>query len=263
MAHSTLVNRIARTAAVAGISLLAAAPARATSLISNGDFSAGNTGFTSGYSYNTINPGPELVEGAYSVVTQASDVHAAWGGYYDHTSGDSSGKYFVANASSDTSQTVWQSSLITVGQANTPYRFEAWLTKIYPYESNPPLLSFQIGDGTTWTNLGETASLDDANPGEWVFAYADGQFTSAGQYYVRLKNSNGASGGNDLGLDDVYFGLRSEAPSVGITPGVATPQSFSPQGVPEIDPAGLGSVAALVTGVLGLLERRRLKRCAA
>ena len=34
--------------------------------------------------------------------------------------------------------------------------------------------------------------------------------------------------------------------------GVITP-------VPEIDPAGMGSVLALVTGALGLLERRRLK----
>ena len=31
------------------------------------------------------------------------------------------------------------------------------------------------------------------------------------------------------------------------------------EGVPEIDPAGVGSVLALVTGALGLLERRRLK----
>ena len=29
--------------------------------------------------------------------------------------------------------------------------------------------------------------------------------------------------------------------------------------VPEIDPAGIGSVLALVTGALGLIERRRLK----
>ena len=28
--------------------------------------------------------------------------------------------------------------------------------------------------------------------------------------------------------------------------------------VPEIDPSGMGSVLALVTGALGLLERRRL-----
>lgn len=33
----------------------------------------------------------------------------------------------------------------------------------------------------------------------------------------------------------------------------------SPSAVPEIDPAGVGSIAALVTGALGLLERRRLK----
>jgi formylglycine-generating enzyme required for sulfatase activity len=33
-----------------------------------------------------------------------------------------------------------------------------------------------------------------------------------------------------------------------------------PSGVPEIDPVGLGSVLALVTGVLGLLERPRSRR---
>jgi len=33
-----------------------------------------------------------------------------------------------------------------------------------------------------------------------------------------------------------------------------------PSGVPEIDPAGLGSVLALVTGALGLLERWRARR---
>ena len=35
------------------------------------------------------------------------------------------------------------------------------------------------------------------------------------------------------------------------------------EGVPEIDPAGFGSVAALITGALGLIERRRLKAKAA
>jgi len=43
---------------------------------------------------------------------------------------------------------------------------------------------------------------------------------------------------------------------------ITTPKSQSApseSGVPEIDPAGMGSVLALVTGALGLLERRRLK----
>lgn len=39
------------------------------------------------------------------------------------------------------------------------------------------------------------------------------------------------------------------------TPGVAI---STPSSVPEIDPAGMGSILALVTGALGLLERRRL-----
>jgi formylglycine-generating enzyme required for sulfatase activity len=39
---------------------------------------------------------------------------------------------------------------------------------------------------------------------------------------------------------------------------LASPLS-GPSGVPEIDPAGVGSVLALVTGALGLLERRRMK----
>ena len=56
--------------------------------------------------------------------------------------------------------------------------------------------------------------------------------------------------------------------SLGLTPGTyyqpignntfqinVTPSSP----VPEIDPAGMGSVLALVTGALGVLERRRLK----
>lgn len=235
-----------------------AAEARATNLIPNGDFSAGNTGFTSEYGYNTNEfnfNGPELAEGAYSVVTKASDVHFAWGNYFDHTSGDSSGKYFVANASSDTTKTVWQSSAISVTQPNTAYRFEAWLMKIYAFESNPPLLSFEIGDGTNWTTMGQTASIDATDPGTWLFTYVDGQFSSAGTYYVRLKNSNGAAGGNDLGLDDIYFGLRSSSPSVGTTPG-GTPTTFSPVAVPE--PSGLALAAVgLGAGLWRLRCRRR------
>jgi hypothetical protein len=34
----------------------------------------------------------------------------------------------------------------------------------------------------------------------------------------------------------------------------------SPPGVPEIDPVGLGSVIAMVSGTLGLVERRRWRR---
>ena len=44
-----------------------------------------------------------------------------------------------------------------------------------------------------------------------------------------------------------------------VVDGAWTLGTATPSGVPEIDPAGMGSVLALVTGALGLLERRRLK----
>lgn len=242
-------------AAAVVLAAVLASHAMATNLIVNGDFQSGNTGFTSDYSYNTLNPGPELVEGAYSVVEKAGDVHFAWlDDFYDHTLGTSSGRYFVANASPETSLAVWQSSAITVSQANTPYRFEAWISKIYQFESNPPQLTFQIGDGGNWTNLGSTASLDEVNPGEWLFTYADGQFASAGTYYVRLKNANGVDGGNDLGLDDIYFGLRSSAPSVGSVPGSGTVPTYNAAALPEPSTCVM---AAIGLAVSGLMNRRR------
>jgi hypothetical protein len=47
-------------------------------------------------------------------------------------------------------------------------------------------------------------------------------------------------------------------PATGFSLGLVS-SSVSVAGVPEIDPAGFGSVLALLGGVLGLVERRRLK----
>jgi hypothetical protein len=80
--------------------------------------------------------------------------------------------------------------------------------------------------------------------------------------------SSGAA--KPLGFDnDVGFGT-SATNATWITFSVASsaapwrlygvsPELVVPGAVPEIDPAGIGSVLALVTGALGLLERRRLK----
>ena len=58
--------------------------------------------------------------------------------------------------------------------------------------------------------------------------------------------------------------FNTTAPGAGtfveLAGGLRTPYSIATATfVPEIDPAGMGSVLALVTGALGLLERRRLK----
>ena len=62
---------------------------------------------------------------------------------------------------------------------------------------------------------------------------------------------------NDLSSShSVDYAPTQESSTIGFR--LASPVSGS--AVPEIDPAGMGSVLALVSGALGLLERRRLKR---
>ncbi|MFZ4734106.1 MAG: formylglycine-generating enzyme family protein, partial [Pirellulales bacterium] len=70
-----------------------------------------------------------------------------------------------------------------------------------------------------------------------------GGFWSGYAFYL----SSSSRGGAAPAFEDVIFGFRLASPLSG------------PSGVPEIDPAGVGSVLALVTGALGLLERRRMK----
>ena len=71
---------------------------------------------------------------------------------------------------------------------------------------------------------------------------------------VATHGSIGAAGGNDLGLDDIYFGLRSNSPSVGSTPGT-TPTAFNPTPVPEPSTWCL-ALTGLAVGGYSMIRRR-------
>jgi len=196
-------------------------PALAANLVTNGAFTDGNTGFASDYNYT---PGDLTGEGDYDVVADAKDDHDFWVNCKDHTTRD--GLYFAANGSTNTSLAVWKTTTaIEVDEANTAYRFEAYITKVYAI--NPASLKFQLGDGTTWVDLGTTASLSGAATPEWVFTFADGKFSKAGNYYVRLLNNNGTADGNDFGIDDIYFGLFSTAPSKDTQPDTSPEEPYN------------------------------------
>jgi hypothetical protein len=96
---------------------------------------------------------------------------------------------------------------------------------------------------------------------------ADGQTYSGSLYY---GNPNGTFGQSaSLNEPYAYVNLRLRDPTLDFIridftgerfefDNVSVSSSyFAP--VPEIDPAGMGSVLALVTGTLALIERRRLK----
>jgi hypothetical protein len=225
----------------------------ATNLVTNGDFEAGNTGFSTDYTY--FDPGEKMFGGTnmdagyYSVVSNANHVHAGFSG------GPEAGfQFLVANGAVDTSQSVWKSEVISVTETNQAYRFEAYISSVVPPSLAPPSLSFEIGNGTTWTALGMTPSLAGAPMGQWFFSYADGIFQQAGDFIIRLRNDSNILGGNDLGVDSIYFGLRSSAPSFGSNPGT-TPAIFNPSAVPEPSTGAL-----LAMGIGGLMAWRRVRR---
>ena len=235
------------------------ATADGANLIMNYDFELGDTAFETDYNIFTAGSSPAVCEEAeYAVVQTAYDVHPAWSTLGDHTTGE--GNFFVANGSADTSKTVWQSSsAIDITAAGTAYRFEAYITSVYSVGPGQPgpTLTFQVGNGSEWYDMGTSLSFPNGyTPGTWRLSFYDGIFSSVGSYYVRLLNSQSALGGNDLGVDDLYFGLRSEAPSVGENPGDLIPQGIDTDPIlPVPEPATLSFLLCAST-VLYALRRQ-------
>ena len=191
--------------------------------INNGDFQQGNTGFSTSYTYNKRDGSNLLDAGGYHVVNRAIDVHSSWTNAYDHTNTvdedltAATGKYFVANGSGDTTHVVWQSNAGIKVDAGVAYRFEAYLMSLYADDgggASYPDLKFQLTDGTHWADMGTSNVTWGSNDkGNWYLTFADGTFSTEGTYYIRLVNNQSGAYGNDLGVDDIYFGIRGAAPS--------------------------------------------------
>ena len=77
-----------------GLVVLTVCQAWAQNLVINGNFEAGNTGFTSAYTYAGVAGTPSPIsgnantlwdEGTYSVGTDPNSLHASWASFGDHT----------------------------------------------------------------------------------------------------------------------------------------------------------------------------------
>ena len=170
------------------------APAASANLITNGDFSAGNTGFASGYGY--VAPGLNTCwpEGTYSIVSSPNACHSLWSPFGDHTTG--SGNMMVVNGAPAANVTVWSETVSVL--ANSQYNFSAWVASVYP--SSPAQLEFlingvQVGGAFTAST---TAGLWQQFSGNW----SSGSMTAATLSIVDL---NIVLGGNDFALDDLSF----------------------------------------------------------
>jgi hypothetical protein len=183
----------------------------ATELVANGTFNAGNTGFTTGYTFVADGPGnSELVpEGNYSVASNANNLHNNFFG----AGFDGSGNFMIINGS-PTITTIWSQNNIAV-QPNTTYYFSAWgLTLV---NGNNAALQFSING----QQVGSIAYLPNGTtsaPYPWERFY--GQWNSGNNTSVDLSivNLQLATGGNDFGLDNISFGTFAPI-GLAVTPG--------------------------------------------
>ncbi len=178
--------------------LLATAGASGANLIVNGDFEAGNSGFTSDHVYYaTPMPSPY---GLYATQTYAVDTnphtwHGSWLSFGDHTTG--LGNMMIINAADiddDCTVKVWAPQEVIVVTPNTDYQFSYWVR--LSYAANPPSLSTSVngvGIGT----------FHPAATGQWynvTHIWNSGDATTAD---VRLCDADTYFSGDDYVLDDI------------------------------------------------------------
>lgn len=105
-------------------------------LVVNGDFEAGNTGFTSDYTYcntgNCLQP-----ESFYAVGANPTFFHSAFVGN-DHTTG--TGNLMIVNGAGTPNTNVWCQTITVT--PNTQYLFSTWVSSMVA--NSPAILQFSI-----------------------------------------------------------------------------------------------------------------------
>lgn len=185
------------------------------SAMTNGDFEAGATGFTSDYTLNSDTQS----ESTYFVTTNANLTHPGFTGV-DHTTG--AGNFLVVNGSSTPNSSVWCQT-VTV-QPNTDYVFSTWVSTLAV--GSPAILQFSI-NGTDLS----TPFTAPAGTGSWIEFYTTWNSGSATSASICVNNQNTSLGGNDFGLDDISFSaVCSSTSSVTVTVSPMADATITPVG---------------------------------
>lgn len=188
----------ASTLLLTAAAVLAAPASAATNLVTNGDFEAGNTGFTSGYSY-VGTPGDFAMygEGTYTVGESPRDYHNLWADFGAYE-GD---LFFIANGSVANDLPAWQQTLtgLTVGAT---YNFSAYAVNVCCNSSfggpnaTPFIIAVRTDGGT------QTIATSGAVTGTGSWMQFGGSFVAtATTANLSIFNDNSQASGNDYGLD--------------------------------------------------------------
>lgn len=199
---------------------VASVQAATIDLITNGDFEAGNSGFTSDLTYV---PGVNTGAAQYDVDTTPKAWNGAFVALGDNTSGF--GNMMMVNGSQNAGDVVWSQTVSVV--QNTTYTFGAWIADLFSGSS-------RVGLNINGSGLGSITAPSSAGMwDEYTLAWNSGTATSA---TLSLLQETTGFGGNDFALDDISFTTNMAA-----VPPVPLP----------------ASAWLLVVGLAGLLGLRR------
>ncbi|MGC4043716.1 MAG: hypothetical protein QM758_07910 [Armatimonas sp.] len=195
------------------LAFAACSVAHAQNLITNGDFSAGNTGFTSQYTYK---PPPATGQGQYFVGADPHGWYGPFPSFFDHTTGTAAGSMMMVDAGTITpSLVVWSQNILVT--PNTGYNFSLWLANIGA--TNVAKLDISING----TSIGGVVnSTGSSNWQSFTRNWNSGASTSA---LIELRDTQINANGNDFALDDIRLVAVPEPGTLAlmIVPAVALP----------------------------------------
>jgi gliding motility-associated-like protein len=159
--------------------------------IVNGDFSAGNTGFSSSYVYKTP---PNTTEGQYWVSNNAQVWNGGMAPCGDHTTG--SGNMLLVNGATVANVSIWCQTVNVL--PNTTYAFSTWLASLTA--GNPAQLQFSINGSLLGSVF--TASNTTCLWQQFYTTWNSGSNTTAN---ICIVNQNTIASANDFAIDDISF----------------------------------------------------------
>ncbi|MEL6142568.1 MAG: hypothetical protein AAFU67_13225, partial [Bacteroidota bacterium] len=164
-------------------------------LVFNGDFTQGDAGFSSDYTFGNSSGGngPLDDEGQYRVTNSPPSVHDNYAACGDQTTG--TGNMLVVNGASNPVDVWCQTITVTPGET---YAFSAFVTSMV--SENPAVLQFSING----VLLGSPFAASPATC-LWTEFFELWESNTATSAEICINNQNTANSGNDFAIDDISF----------------------------------------------------------
>jgi hypothetical protein len=186
----------------ATVTALSAVPASAASLVTNGDFSAGNTGFFTDYSLNQPigGTGQYTVPLASKINDPGVNVYGDWNVVSTDPGGGDSNVLLADGATNPSLLRVWYQTVSGI-QPNTDYTFSFYGVNVdgSPFTDSRADIVARVGA----TDIGTLHTHDLVG---WVFfSQVWNSGAVSGSVTLALLDSNFGAGYNDFAIDNISF----------------------------------------------------------